>query len=290
MATLEATAIGREAGGRVFIDLTLRNPGSQVALMAHLQLRRGTTHERVLPSFSSDNYISFAPQETRSVTIEAATSALRGEKPLVLIDGWNIAVKPSPSSTVAIALNAAAQTGAWPQTGFGFSEPMVKPQDEVRLRLGGGFARDGFADDPGYLEGGPGWLIDHEVDINVPLAAPESIYQTVRWGSCVYPFELKPRPGQTYTVRLHFAEWNEKAVGKRVFDVSINGATVLSDLDAFKEAGRYKALVKQFTGIVPDANRRITIDLRKAKAGTPQISGIEILKEPIAQKMEKSIP
>ncbi len=279
VATLEATAVRRDADGKVFIDLTLRNPGPQVALMAHLQLRRGATRERVLPSYCSDNYVSFAPQEARTVTIEAAASALKGEKPQVLVDGWNIAVKTTSSATVDVALNAAAQVGAWPQSGFGFAEPAVRPQDEVRISCGG-FARDGFSGDAGYLEGGPGWLIDHEVDASAQFAAPESIYQTVRWGSCIYPFELKPQPGQTYTVRLHFAEWNEKEVGKRVFDVSINGATVLANLDAFKEAGRYKALVKQFTGIVPDANRRITIDLRKAKAGTPQISGIEILKEP----------
>ena len=91
---------------------------------------------------------------------------------------------------------------------------------------------------------------------------------------------MKPHPGQTYTVRLHFAELNEKAAGKRVFNVSINGKTVLTDLDVFQEAGgRYKALVKQFTGIVPDAGGKITVGIDKGKTGTPNVNGIEILKE-----------
>lgn len=36
--------------------------------MAHLQLRRKSSGERVLPVFYSDNYVSLAPGESRTVT------------------------------------------------------------------------------------------------------------------------------------------------------------------------------------------------------------------------------
>ena len=263
---------------RCLLDLTLSNPGAQVALMAHLQLRRGTSKDRVLPAYYTDNYISLAPKEEKTVTIEAALSDLKGEKPLVLVDGWNIAVNASSTDSADVALNDEAQVSHGPQNGLPFAVPQVVPQEEVHLNCGG-FTRDGFQGDPGYLDGTPGFTTD-AVDVDVPNAAPMAIYQTVRWGACTYPFELKGAPGQTYTVRLHFAELNEKAPGKRVFNVAINGNVVLTDLDIFQESGaRYKALVKQFTGIAPDANGRITIDVQKGKTGTPQINGIEIIKD-----------
>ncbi|MDD4921955.1 MAG: malectin domain-containing carbohydrate-binding protein [Bacteroidales bacterium] len=276
--TLEAKVVRRDLNGKCFLEVTFGNPGSRIALMTHLQLRRGTSRERVLPVYYSDNYFSLAPKEVKTITIEAALSDLKGEKPLVLIDGWNIAVKRVSSKIADVALNAEAQVGHWPETGLSFVEPKVEQEEEVHLNCGG-FTRDGFRGDPGYLAGTPGFSTD-KVEANIPLAAPEPIYQTVRWGACSYPFALKPHPGKTYTVRLHFAELNEKAQGKRVFDVSINGKKVLTDLDIFKETdGKNKALVKQFSGIAPDADGRIAIGVEKGKIGTPQINGIEILIE-----------
>ena len=275
--TLNTNATRRDAAGKVFLEVTLKNPGSQVALMAHLQLHRGTSRQRVLPAYYTDNYISLAPREEKTVTIEAEASDLKGEKPLVLIDGWNIGVTPLSSPGADIALNDNAQVSHWPQNGLTFAEPKVEPEDEVHLNCGG-FTRDGFKGDPGYLDGAPGFTTE-KIDTNVPMAAPEAIYQTVRWGACTYPFQLKPRPGETYTVRLHFAEISEKEAGKRIFNISINGITVLTDLDVFHQAGgKYKALVKQFTGIVPDANNRITVGIDKGKVGSPQVNGIEIIK------------
>ena len=274
--TLEAEAVRRDVNGRIFLDVILKNPTSQVALMAHLQLHRGTSKERVLPAYCSDNYISLAPGEKKVVTIEAAASDLKGEKPLVLVDGWNIGVRPVSASGAEVALNENAQVDHWPKTGLTFAVPKVEPQDDVHLNCGG-FTRDGFQGDPGYLDGTPGFTTE-KIDTNVPMAAPEAIYQTVRWGACSYPFALKLHPGQIYTVRLHFAELNESGPEKRVFNVSINGNNVLTDLDVLKEAGgKYKALVKQFPGITPDGSGRITVDVQKGKVGVPQLNGVEIV-------------
>ena len=67
--------------------------------MAHLQLRRKNSNDRVLPVYYSDNYISLAPNETRTITIEAASSDLKKQMPLVLVDGWNVSeVKPVRTS------------------------------------------------------------------------------------------------------------------------------------------------------------------------------------------------
>jgi hypothetical protein len=119
--TLDAKVVRREAEGQSFFDVTLRNPGTQIALMAHVQLRRKATGERALPVYYSDNYISLVPNESKTITIEAATSDLRGEAAVVLVDGWNVGVTPSSAHGVELGLNVGAQVDHWPVTGL----PMI---------------------------------------------------------------------------------------------------------------------------------------------------------------------
>jgi hypothetical protein len=122
-ATLDAKATHHTSDGNAIITVTLHNPGTQIALMAHLQLRRGkpatdsltNVTSRVLPVFYSDNYISLVPGESRTVIIQADEDDLKGESPLVAIDGWNIAVSAAGSSVPVIA-NVNAQVNHWPVT------------------------------------------------------------------------------------------------------------------------------------------------------------------------------
>ncbi|MGE4550812.1 MAG: malectin domain-containing carbohydrate-binding protein, partial [Opitutales bacterium] len=56
-----------------------------------------------------------------------------------------------------------------------------------------------------------------------------------------------------HRVKLHFMEPEEIGSGKRVFDVSLQGETVLSDLDLSHLAGgSRKAIVKEFEVEVKD--------------------------------------
>jgi hypothetical protein len=105
----------RDVEGKSFIDVTLHNPGSQVALMVHVQLRRKPNGERVLPVYYSDNYVSLVPNESRTITIEAATANLKGAA-LVLVDGWNVGVAASSSAGVTVAVNTGAQVDHYPVT------------------------------------------------------------------------------------------------------------------------------------------------------------------------------
>jgi hypothetical protein len=119
--TLDAKVGRRDVGGKSFFDVTLHNPGTQVALMAHVQLRRKGSGERVLPVYYSDNYVSLVANESRTITIEAATADLKGEAALVLVDGWNVGVAASSSAGVDLGLNVGAQVDHWPVTGL----PMI---------------------------------------------------------------------------------------------------------------------------------------------------------------------
>ncbi len=118
VSQLLATVSRRDADGKCILSVTLRNPGKTVALMAHLQLRREGTRDRVLPVFYSDNYVSLVQNETRTITIEASLADLRDQRPLVLLDGWNTSVAPTQGNGVAIATNVDAEVDHWPVTGL----------------------------------------------------------------------------------------------------------------------------------------------------------------------------
>ena len=88
--------------------------------MAHLQLRRQKSGERVLPAFYSDNYVSLAPNETSDYHSRSRQSRFNGENALVVLDGWNVTVAPSTQKNVSIAPNLDAQPEHSPETGLPF--------------------------------------------------------------------------------------------------------------------------------------------------------------------------
>ena len=120
MVTLQAQIERKDADGKLLVTVTLHNPTANIALMAHLQLRRAHSGDRVLPAFPSDNYVSLVPNETRVITLEAGASAFNGEDALVVVDGWNVTVAPASSPGASIAPNVDAQPDHWPVTGLPF--------------------------------------------------------------------------------------------------------------------------------------------------------------------------
>ena len=126
---LDGAIARHDSNGRLGLEVTLKNPSHSFALMAHLQLRRKTTGERVLPVFCSDNYISLALGESRTITIDAALADLKGDTPLVVLDGWNIDIDPVTNADSALAPNVDAQVSHWPANGL----PMITAGlDQIR--------------------------------------------------------------------------------------------------------------------------------------------------------------
>jgi hypothetical protein len=88
--------------------------------------------------------------------------------------------------------------------------------------------------------------------------------------------ETDARP---YTIRLYFVEPEAVKPGRRVFDVAIQGATVLKDLDVVKRASEpLTAHVEEFTGVrVTDA---LTVTLMpKGSSRPPVLCGVEAVLE-----------
>jgi Exo-beta-D-glucosaminidase Ig-fold domain/Glycosyl hydrolases family 2/Glycosyl hydrolases family 2, sugar binding domain/Glycosyl hydrolases family 2, TIM barrel domain len=116
---LQAAVQTRDADLRRILTVTVHNPTTSIALMAHLQLRR-SSGERVLPVFYSDNYLSLVPNESRTITIEAAAKDFNGQDALVVFDGWNTTVEPASFAGVSVAPNLEAESDRSPATGLPF--------------------------------------------------------------------------------------------------------------------------------------------------------------------------
>jgi beta-galactosidase len=105
------------------------------------------------------------------------------------------------------------------------------------------------------------------------------LFQTFRYGKEKLKYEFDVPDGE-YLVELYFIEpWlgvggGMKASGMRLFDVAINGKTVLNDLDIWNEAGTNTALKKVVKA--KSVNGKIIISFPESKAGQAVISAIAI--------------
>jgi beta-galactosidase len=111
-----------------------------------------------------------------------------------------------------------------------------------------------------------------------PIAAAKDpeLYANERWDS-EFSYRL-PVPAGKYKVTLKFAETYVTGPGLRVFDVMLNGNTVLDHFDIFKEAGAMdKAIDRTFQVAQADAG---VLEVRfKAWTQNAKICAIEIVPE-----------
>jgi len=104
--------------------------------------------------------------------------------------------------------------------------------------------------------------------------APMAVYQTGRIGNFTYTIPGFSA-GSSHTVRLHFAETFWSSAGSRIFNVSINGTTVLANFDIFATAGaKNKAVIEQFTASA-NSNGQFVIQFTTVKDNS-LVNGIEI--------------
>jgi len=101
--------------------------------------------------------------------------------------------------------------------------------------------------------------------------------------SCTIPLDAAGAAPSRYTVRLLFAESENTKAGARVFDVKLQGKTVLAAFDIFKAAGgARRALVKEVKDV--EAGENLVLELvpqgtPTAPAALPLINGIEIIRQ-----------
>ncbi|WP_162419159.1 malectin domain-containing carbohydrate-binding protein, partial [Cyclobacterium roseum] len=153
----------------------------------------------------------------------------------------------------------------------------VDPSFELRINAGGpALSHDGKAfEADNYFIGGKSYT-------NSSATVP-SLYQTERSSTPkVFDYAV-PVPNGTFQVILHFAEifWGANGggadgIGKRVFDVSLEGEQVLDGLDINAEVGTQTVLTRSFEVTVTDGELSMNFTSLPG-VDQPKLSAFEIL-------------
>ncbi len=118
-----------------------------------------------------------------------------------------------------------------------------------------------WAADQVYTSGSFGFVSGSSLSSTAAIASTsdDTLYRTMRQaGSLEYRFDV---PAATYAVTLRFAEIqpNSFAAGRRVFNISIEGAAVQTGLDVFATVGSNAALDRTFAVSVSDGTLNIVL-------------------------------
>jgi hypothetical protein len=83
-----ATKVERQ-GSRWVLTTELRNTSRAPALMVRVKAVRRRSGDRILPAIYSDNYVALMPGERRTIRTELQNADTRGERPRVVVEGFN---------------------------------------------------------------------------------------------------------------------------------------------------------------------------------------------------------
>ncbi|RIL06860.1 MAG: hypothetical protein DCC71_05175 [Proteobacteria bacterium] len=160
----------------------------------------------------------------------------------------------------------------------------------VHLNLGG----DSFVGSAGTLWiDAPQWVRNgREVVTLAPVAGTTN--DTVYWsriaGAASGPplrVDIPLGSDGAYRVLLHYAELEGRAPGQRVFDVDVDGAFVIEDVDVASRVGAARAWVQELYVHVDDA----LLTLRFVpRVGEPMVSAIEVTAEPPPEVGPRFVP
>ncbi len=181
---------------------------------------------------------------------------------------YGVDLNPTVAALEIIPASGSAPVGALPGT-------------TASLQINAGGQSSGtFVADADYTSGTATTGAAAVNTAGIANAAPPVVYTTQRQGGSTYVL-TGLAADTTYTLRLHFVETGTSVTGatiaapkQRVFNVAVNGAPVLQNLDLFAEAGLNTALVQQFSANA-DAYGQLIVQLQNGTADQPTIAGIE---------------
>jgi poly(3-hydroxybutyrate) depolymerase len=110
-------------------------------------------------------------------------------------------------------------------------------------------------------------------NVDVANTSDDALYNDWRYGDFAYHL---PVYDGAYTVELQFADTYNSAPGQRIFDVAIEGASVLHDFDIIATTGANTALVETFTVDVEDGV--LDIGLSNGSAGNARLDAFRVIR------------
>ncbi len=88
---LGVTTSVKRKGAEWILTADLTNSSSTPTLMVRVKAVREKSGDRILPAIYSDNYVALMPGEKRSIWTELEDADARGERPTIVVEGFNLA-------------------------------------------------------------------------------------------------------------------------------------------------------------------------------------------------------
>ncbi|MFC7586727.1 S8 family serine peptidase [Nonomuraea antimicrobica] len=161
---------------------------------------------------------------------------------------------------------------------------VVVPKHQVAIDAGAtrnavDAAGDTWTADKKYVQGGHGYVATqnrtHSTSRTIAGTADQTLFRTARESMLEYRFDGVP--AGTYTVELDFADIRNTQMGKRVFDVLVEGQLAIPALDLALEAGTYTAVSRQYTVKVTDGQLNVRFATRE---GATIVNALRITERP----------
>ncbi|QYC41369.1 Bacillopeptidase F precursor [Nonomuraea coxensis DSM 45129] len=161
---------------------------------------------------------------------------------------------------------------------------VVVPKLQVAVDVGGSKAAtdaagDAWTPDRRYAQGSHGYVATSSRTLSttrtIAGTTDQALFRSAREGMLEYRFDGVP--AGTYTVELDFAEIKNTQIGRRVFDVLVEGQLAIPALDLALESGAYTAVARQYTVRVDDGQLNVRFATR---VGSPVVNAIRISERP----------
>ncbi len=180
------------------------------------------------------------------------------------------AASPTPTSA-ASPTPTATRTPTPTATRTPTPTPTATPSGTTsRINSGGATFTDGqgrvWSADTSYSGGST-----YSITADIANTTDDPLYQTVRFGNFSYNVGV---PNGSYRVTLKFAEVYWTSQGQRVFNVAIEGTTVLSNFDILTQTTPKTALDRSFTTSVTDGVLNIVFT---SVVNNAMVSAVEIV-------------
>ena len=274
-AAKATTATFTKAGSYTFQVTVKDQPGLTAASSVTVAVNQTLTSIVVSPSSATVN--TSATQQFTATARDQFTTNLTTQPTFTWTVSGGGTISASGLFTAGTTAGGPYTVTAKSGTISGIASVTVGSAVVYQINCGSSSAVSPFKADQ-YASGGTQRTVTNTITISgITNPAPQAVYQSERYGTSTYTFPSLTS-GAQYTVRLHFAELYQTATGKRVFNVLINGTTVLSNFDIYATAGgNYKAVLREFTATA-NSSGQIVINFNTI-TDNATIEGIEIIKK-----------
>ena len=79
-----------QSGDKRVLDIEIENPSEFLAFAVNPSIKKDQSADLVTPVYWDDNYFTLLPKEKRTIKVEFNAGDLNSEKPLLVVDGWNV--------------------------------------------------------------------------------------------------------------------------------------------------------------------------------------------------------